>query len=83
MNNNIRCCPKCSSCFINYQFVQENAKTKTNNVSILSRLGRALLVLCTCGLWLLVPKRKSTSKTNIRSRKMAICNTCGYSWEVK
>nr|DAG56996.1 MAG TPA: hypothetical protein [Caudoviricetes sp.] len=33
MNNNIRCCPKCSSCFINYQFVQENAKTKTNNVT--------------------------------------------------
>nr|DAG56997.1 MAG TPA: 50S ribosomal protein L2 [Caudoviricetes sp.] len=42
-----------------------------------------MLVLCTCGLWLLVPKRKSTSRTNIRTRKMAICNTCGYSWEVK
>lgn len=71
-------CPKCNNANININIV--NDKIKTNNTSILRSLGRAFLILCTCGLWCLVPKRKTNSK--IKSSKMAICQSCGYSWKL-
>lgn len=77
------CCPRCSSCYIRYDMVSDGMKTKTSEVSLARKIGRAFMVLCTCGLWLFVPKKKSSSKTYISTRKIAICQSCGYSWEVK
>ena len=71
-------CPKCGSENVNISMV--NSKVKTNDTSLLTKMGRGFLILCTCGLWLLVPKRKGNSK--IKSKKTAICQGCGYSWNI-
>jgi len=71
-------CPKCGSENVNVQMI--NDKIKTNNTGILHALGRLTLIFCTCGLWLLVPKRKSNSK--IKNNTMAICQSCGNHWKV-
>ena len=62
--------------------VQTGAKTNTRKSSILAWFGRQLLIICTAGLWLLVGKRKSMSKTRFSNKKMAICQSCGHSWRV-
>lgn len=69
-------CPKCGSDKVNVQMV--DSKIKTNNVGIIGRLARLTLILCTCGLWLLVPKRKSNSK--VKSKSVAVCQNCGHHW---
>ncbi len=71
-------CPKCGSDKVNVQMV--DTKVKTNNVGIFGRLIRLTLILCTCGLWLLVPKRKSNSK--IKNRSVAVCQNCGHHWNI-
>lgn len=71
-------CPNCNSERVNVQIVTD--KVKTHNTGILHALGRFMLILCTCGLWLLVPKRKSNSK--MINSKLAVCQECGHSWKV-
>jgi DNA-directed RNA polymerase subunit M/transcription elongation factor TFIIS len=67
-------CKKCGS--ENIQVVQGSSKVK--DVSILRTLGRWLLILCTAGLWLLVPKRKGT----LKATTLAVCMNCGHKWKV-
>ena len=89
-------CPKCHSLNIGYEFVQDSAKTKgkaeVRKKSVVTRagnsLGRAGMIAATGGLWALTPKKskykeKKSSKTDINSKQMAICQDCGKSWEVK
>ena len=89
-------CPKCYSLNIDYNFVTDSANTKgkseVRKKSIVTRTGNSLgrkgMILATCGLWALTPKKskyKETkkSKTNIASKKIAVCQDCGYSWEAK
>ena len=71
-------CPKCNSDNVNVQMV--NTKVKTNNTGILHACGRMMLILCTCGLWLLVPRRKENSK--VKNCTMAVCQNCGNTWKV-
>lgn len=71
-------CPKCGSENVNISIV--NNKVKSSHAGALVKMGRAFLVLCTCGLWLLVPKSKGNSK--IKSAKMAVCQSCGNSWKM-
>ena len=71
-------CPKCGSDNVNVQMV--NTKIKTNHTGILHSVGRLTLIICTCGLWLLVPSRKQNSK--VKNTSMAICQQCGHSWKV-
>lgn len=71
-------CPKCKSDKVNVQMV--NTKVKTNNTGIIHSLARLTLILCTCGLWLLVPSRKYNSK--VKNKSMAVCQNCGHSWNV-
>lgn len=71
-------CPKCNSENVNVQVVTD--KIKTNHTGILHSLGRLTLILCTCGLWLLVPKRKENSK--VKNSNIAVCQSCGHSWKV-
>ena len=70
-------CPKCGSNNVNVQMV--NTKIKTNHTGILHSLGRATLILCTCGLWLLVPSRKQNAR--VKNVSMAICQQCGHNWK--
>ena len=75
-------CPKCGSEHVNVQLEQVIAKTKNRGKGILWVLGRLMLIILTCGLWLLIGARKGTSKTKFKNRKVAICQECGHSWNI-
>ena len=76
-------CKKCGSENVTVTREQIAAKTKTNHTGLLHDLGRLFLVLCTCGLWLLVPRRKANSRTKFKSETICICQDCGNSWRIK
>ena len=76
-------CIKCGSENVIVTREQVAAKTKTNHTSLLRGICRAFMVLCTCGLWLLVPRRKANSKTKFKSGTVCVCQDCGNSWRIK
>lgn len=82
MSINMRC-PRCGSYNVQISMVQTGAKTHSRGTPIGQRIGRWLLIYFTLGLWLLVTKRRTYSKTKFQNEKMAICQSCGYSWKVK
>lgn len=73
-------CPKCGS--QNVQVMNEvvGEKTRGRATGCLWKIGRWLLIICTCGLWLLVGRRKETHKTKTKNRTVAICQDCAYRW---
>ena len=73
-------CPKCGSTNVSIQMVQTGAVTNTKAKGCLYSLFRCLLIICTCGLWLLLGRKKSKSKTRFYNTKMAICQNCGHQW---
>lgn len=75
-------CSKCGSENINVMVEQTNAKTKTSKMGCLWGTCRLFLIICTCGLWLLVGKRKGTSKTKFKNKTVAVCQNCGHKWYV-
>lgn len=75
-------CKKCGSENVTVQMISENASTRTNHTSILRVFGRMILIVCTCGLWIFVPKRKENGKTKFKNKKQAICQDCGHSWNI-
>lgn len=75
-------CKKCGSANVTVTREQVSAKTKTKHAGLLRGLGRLFLVICTVGLWLLVPRRKSNSKTQFKNSTVCICQDCGYSWQI-
>lgn len=75
-------CKKCGSENVNVMVEQVGAKTKTNNMGCFWAIGRAMLILCTCGLWLLVGRRKGKGKTQFKNKTVAVCQDCGYRWYV-
>lgn len=75
-------CPKCGSSNVDVQLVQDSAVTRTKKTGCLWRLGRLLLIVCTLGLWLIIGKRKSKSKTTYSTSKVAVCKQCGHSWNI-
>lgn len=72
-------CPKCGSSNVTVQIVQTGGKTR--GPGCLFGLARFILVICTCGLWLLIGKRKSS--TRFKNTTMAVCQECGYNWKVR
>ena len=75
-------CPKCKSENVNVTSEQTSAKTGTKGTGCLWEIGRWTLIICTCGLWLLVGKRAGTSSTKFKSKTIAICQNCGKRWNV-
>lgn len=75
-------CPKCNSENINVTVEQVGGKTRTRKMGCLWGFGRLMLILCTCGLWLLIGRRKETSNTKFRNKTVAICQNCGHKWSV-
>lgn len=75
-------CPKCKS--DNVTVTTETTKMSTRNRSrgCLWRIGRAFLIFCTCGLWLLVGKTKGKSNTKVKNKTVCICQNCGYKWYI-
>jgi hypothetical protein len=64
-------CPKCNSNNVNV--VMDTAQ-KIKKSGCLWTLGRWTLILCTAGLWLIVPKRIGHTK----SKSVALCQNCGH-----
>ena len=75
-------CPKCGSQNVNVYNEQQSAKTKGKGMGCLWGLGRLCLIVCTCGLWLLIGKRKSTGKTTFENKTAALCQACGNKWYI-
>ena len=75
-------CPKCKSENVTVTTEQVSGKTGTKGTGCLWALGRWTLIICTCGLWLLIGKRKGTSSTKFKSQTVAICQGCGNKWKV-
>lgn len=59
-----------------------SSKTSAKGNGCLWKLGRTLLIICTCGLWLLVGKHKGTGKTKVKSQIFGICQDCGHKFKV-
>lgn len=74
-------CRKCGSSNVDFRAELVTTGAVVKNVSLVSRLGRAMLVMFTCGLWLLVPKKKATEKTKSKVLKLCTCRECGYVWK--
>ena len=72
-------CPKCGCEIVKIEMVTE---TKTKHRGCIGWFFWILAILCTSGLSLIVPLI-TNSKTKSKTRKMAICQTCGHSWRVK
>ncbi len=75
-------CPKCKSENVTVTMEQTGGKTRTRNTGCLWTLGRWFLILCTCGLWLLVGRRKSTGNTKFKNKTVALCQNCGHKWYI-
>ena len=75
-------CPKCGSANINVVNEQESAKTRGKSMGCLWTLGRWFLIFITCGLWLLVGKRRATGKTEFTYSTMGICQNCGNKFPI-
>lgn len=76
-------CPKCGSENVLVTVEQKSSKTKRKGTGLLSKIGRLALILCTCGLWLLIPKREGTNKSKIKSQTVGVCQSCGHKFDVK
>jgi hypothetical protein len=75
-------CPKCNSENVNVSIEQVSGKTKARGTGCLWDLGRWTLIICTCGLWLLVGKRTGSGKMTFKSNTVAVCQNCGHKWKV-
>ncbi len=75
-------CPRCGSNNVHITSEIANDKSRHRSTGCLWGIGRAILVVCTCGLWLLIGKRKGTSKTKYTYNTVAICQNCAHRWNV-
>lgn len=75
-------CTKCGSENVTVTTEQTGGKTSTRHIGILGRMNRLMLIICTCGLWLIVGKKKEKSKTKFKNTTVAICQDCGHKWKV-
>lgn len=90
-------CPHCGGTNFTYQFIQTEQKQKSKGEfkkkSLVARTGnktgRAFANMATLGAYGAVTSKRSDYKninnatTSIKNVKMAICQDCGNSWEVK
>lgn len=72
-------CPVCKNENIKIEVIQTSSKT--NHVSIIRRIGRFCLIVCTFGIWAFVPKRKE--HTMYKTEKICVCQKCGHSWKME
>lgn len=74
-------CPKCGSENVSVQVVQAKAKTSQNSRGCMWKAMRVTLIICTCGLWLLVGKSKGSEKMKFKNESHAVCQNCGNRWK--
>lgn len=76
-------CPKCNSENVIVQSEQVSGKAGHAGSSPLHSLGRMCLIICTLGLWVLVPKHSGSSKMKFKNNTVGICQSCGHKWIIK
>ena len=79
-------CPKCKGTDISVQMVDVGSKTSKRGPGLVGNTynaARGMAGLATLGLSnIVLPKAKGSEKTKNKLVKMAICQSCGHSWEV-
>lgn len=75
-------CPKCKSENVSVSNQMNDLKTKEKKKGLLHGILRLTLIMFTCGLWLLVPSQRGSSRSNISYTKVAVCQNCAHSWKV-
>ena len=80
-------CPKCKGRDISVQFVEVGSKTKRSGVGLFGSVHnavRGVASVATLGVaGKIIPKAEGKNKTRNNNQKTAVCQSCGYSWEVK
>ncbi|WP_269477706.1 hypothetical protein [Hominibacterium faecale] len=72
-------CPNCKSEDVVVQIVEQGSKTTKRSMG--RKMARGTAAMMTGGLSVFVPKRKE--QTKFKNAKVAVCQHCGNSWEVK
>lgn len=75
-------CPKCNCENIHVITEQVSCKTEKKGPGCLWSLGRFILIIMTCGIWLIFGKRKGTTKTTFSFRTVGICQNCGNKFNI-
>ena len=79
-------CPRCKGKFVTVQFVEVGSTTKRSGVGLLGHAHNAVrgaASIATLGIaGKIIPKAEGKNKTRNNTKKMAICQSCGCSWEV-
>lgn len=73
-------CKKCGSSNVSIQIEQIGSETSYRKRGCLWTIGRWFLILCTCGLWLLIGRAAGKGKTKNKNKTVAICQSCGHKW---
>ena len=80
-------CPKCKGHEIQVSMVEVGSKTKKSGVGLggnVYNAARGITNIATLGIaGKILPKATGKEKTKNDLVKMAICQNCGHSWEMK
>lgn len=71
-------CENCGS--TNILVTREQISSKTKHTSLLRKIGRLFMIICTCGLWLFVPRAKENTK--MKNVTIYICQNCDNTWKI-
>jgi hypothetical protein len=72
-------CKKCGN--DNIQVISETSG-KIKKRGLIITLVHIFLIVCTLGLWLIIPLLRGGSKGKIKSKTKAVCTGCGNSWYI-
>ncbi len=75
-------CPKCQSNNVMVTTETTGMHTRNRGRGCLWGIGRLCLIVCTCGLWLLIGKSKGKSNTKVNNKTVCICQNCGNKWYI-
>lgn len=80
-------CPKCKGENVTIQMVEAGSKTKKSSVGLgghAYNTVRGVASIATLGIaGKIIPKATGKEKSKTKLSKMALCQDCGNSWEVK
>ena len=79
-------CPKCKQKTVTVQMVEVGSTTKRSGVGLLGNAHnavRGIASVATLGFaGKIIGKAEGKNKTKVKLQKMAICQSCGHSWEL-
>lgn len=86
-NPHVLSCPRCRESNISIQFIEAGQVMSKKGVGIednLHNAGRAIAAVGTFGISnLFIRKAEGRNTVKTVTKKMALCQSCGHSWEIK